>query len=106
MMPDTLTPRERVFRVIRLNPAEAHALGLHAPDETPELEPSIDYPYPVGEDTAPFVPVAARPEIPRPAPVTSTDVALAVVCLIGAAAFGMAFAAALVALAERMATGG
>lgn len=57
------------------------------------LEPSIDYP------PRP----RPAPSIPRPAPVTGGEFALAVVCLIGVFGFGMALAAGLVSIAERLA---
>ena len=62
-------------------------------DRAGAFEPSIDYP------TRP----RPAPSIPRPAPATGGEFALAVVCLIGVFGVGMAFAAGLVALAERMA---
>ena len=62
-------------------------------DRAVAFEPSIDYP------TRP----RPAPSIPRPAPATATDVVLAVVCLIGVFGFGMALAAGLVSIAERLA---
>ena len=62
-------------------------------DRAGAFEPSIDYP------TRP----RPAPSIPRPAPATATDVVLAAVCLIGVFGFGMALAAGLVSIAERLA---